>query len=470
MTPTYTFLRGRFSLKEARLCSRVEGSEEPQSQEKVNPIQNANEKKRQELRGSLLDLKREMEFQTAKEETHQRLGENRVVAEGRMIANLLNFTDQELMKETGVSGMKDLLAQVLKDPLSEDRTKLLNALVKMETGKTLNVFGIEVNADVSMDNLQGKLLKFAGDVAGNEKVSNILQALNDRGVKINVSQVTHLLFTAMRAFAANRLSLMSIPFLEGTELMALARERGKELHYRMALESHARAEIKRVPSLSSDIGGNVVTATTAVLQEVLGLPERQIQVKNQWDLLYKEWSETMIAIRKNGSQAPSFRVPGIADASAIDKTNEYLAALRKLLPQPGNSSENVNGQKQNRVIGGLTFEPGKDIEVKQETIKVDINNKNIRFNSPNKGSNSVQLGEMIYALMLADGSGQKDAIVVKLHPSPNDNAGDIEVVLVTGTENVKAKLSDIEKLMSGNTDITKKKIVVSADGKVELKA
>lgn len=373
-----THLRPSFSFRESRLCFQntpggnldlpPPSPSEQQNQKKVN---NAGEKMNVEQQGRFKELrvklaKLEMEVKRANAIKDSKEKVAHMKEQQEAIRVLLRSVEpsliQEFARETRVPDLVSRLEGMLYSDAGEQaRKRLIEGLAALNSGTSFQQYATEEG-----------IMKVARNIVGSGLARNILEGLRERGFAVQTETVVNFLFGVVRGFAANAFATS-----KWFNAMPELRERGRQYHYRIALEAHLRAEAARNNGTPPNFA-DMFSQSTADL-ETLAVPANRENCRRDWNTLYDAWRTVAQGRRQNNMSAAIPPVPTIEQAADMAGAGQkYLASINQA-PQQQNNPPPESPRP--RPIDALIFNPPNfELPVTEaQTLTVAVNGTRMQF-------------------------------------------------------------------------------------------
>ncbi len=365
--------------------------------------------KRKKLRAELAKLTADVERTNtiAKSKKQQEELKSKQLA----LQTLLRNTDPALLKEIGDEIGVENFQKQLEDLAST--TQGQEAIKRLTTGLNALNSGVGFEQYTSVEGI----MKMSRDIVDSELARSILDAARERGINIPSETAIRILFVAIRGVAASAFATFRI-FNSFPEL----REKGRQFHYRIALEAQLRSQGNAALSLTS-----MVTQSTEQL-ELLALGQNPDAIKKRWFDMYEAWRTIAQRNRQSSMSAAIPAMPTIAQAMNEKQSKDYIAAVNGTpIPQTEVASPLP------RSIDSLIFNPPAfTLEVRaDQPLSVTVNGTRMDFTKDN--SNVIQVRTAGRTIPIRFGTIGGTAITRLTLFAPTANAGDIQVRLNENT-------------------------------------
>lgn len=187
----------------------------------------------------------------------------------------------------------------------------LQRIFNTETSRKELLDGVSRIQNGNMPNfLQGGdqgILNLAQSVVKSQGAQNVIAEIRKRGVDISDETILKLIFVGIRGFFANLIA--NSPSLSAMPEM---RERARQMHYRMALETHLRAKNQNNGFPQLGLMETVALPTPELEGRALGrelTPLQKSEIRTRWNALYDGRQAVAIKARANRSTTNPTPVP-----------------------------------------------------------------------------------------------------------------------------------------------------------------
>ncbi len=460
--------RGHSLFAEKRLCFQIPGGEspEPPVPEDIQKRNDDAQKQSGEKNKNDAEQKEKTDRQNKRKALRAELaklsGEIKIQAQSKEKLDELRKKQQSLNFLLGSANNQELIREIAQDMSMPDLEDQLRQLADTKTGqeaiKRITTGLNALNSGVGFEQYTSEdgIMKFARDIIGSDIGSNVLSAMRERGLTIQNETIIRILFIAMRGFAASAFSTSRF-FNAFPEL----REKGRQFHYRIALEAQVRSQ-----------GGSVLNMTELVTRPIvelklLALGQNADASEQRWYDMYEAWRTIAQRNRQSSMSAAVPPLPTIAQAMNEKRTKDYIAAVNGTPTPTPTSNPTEIGQA--RQLGGLDFPADGIVRVEGTPRVITHNAKQVKFerNSDNHFLVKMQPDFSINRVIkFADAAGQEaDALKLKAVPAVT-TTGDVEVVASKGNVERTVKVSQLAQAIEQNP--TRTKIIITDNNRLNL--
>ncbi len=352
----------------------------------------------------------------------------------------------EIQRETGINA--EQLQQIVRPNLgtTEARNSIVAALSRLQGGNVTDF--VDEEFTLGVDDVTQNILSFTNTFVQSDIVQNGIENVRTltRGkVNPNVETIARMVFQLVRGAIANFLATSSIVARFGPEVEGRARELGRGLHWRLALEAYWSTPDgrKQAAARGRTVNGRpsfteVSTMSTDQLQALI-LPGTNAQeiasVKQRWDTLYTDWSRYAQRCKVN-SQQIRVPMPTAKDAFTETAVQEYQAKLAKVQAVPVPVTAPTEAPR-TQIIGTLDFTTAGKVEVTPDATgrSVEVANKRVTFKK--EGT--------VYTMSFPEGNGTRR----------------IELVDAFSTAGQRGNFNKLELSNRGATDAASVKVVLN---------